>query len=114
MHTSLKSIISKSLTDLKSSLDDPNVTDPLTKWVTEWPGQAVLTAMSIHWTTEVSEAIVKNGNSLNVLYDKWKELLEEVVVYVRRSGLSSDVLKVINNINTLSKPSIELLDIKVF
>ena len=30
---------------------------PRSKWVLDWPGQVVIAASSIHWTTEVAEAI---------------------------------------------------------
>lgn len=33
---------------------------PRKKWVLQWPGQVVICASSIFWTTEVSEAIVNN------------------------------------------------------
>lgn len=33
---------------------------PRKKWVLQWPGQVVICASSIFWTTEVSEAIVSN------------------------------------------------------
>lgn len=39
---------------------------PRKKWVLQWPGQVVICASSIFWTTEVSEAIVNNTLPVSV------------------------------------------------
>lgn len=33
---------------------------PRPQWVLEWPGMVILCASSVHWTTEVTEAITAN------------------------------------------------------
>lgn len=39
---------------------------PRKQWVLQWPGQVVICASSIFWTTEVSEAIVNNSLPVSV------------------------------------------------
>uniref|UniRef100_A0A8D3EFW0 AAA+ ATPase domain-containing protein n=1 Tax=Scophthalmus maximus TaxID=52904 RepID=A0A8D3EFW0_SCOMX len=48
---------------------------PRKKWVLQWPGQVVICASSIYWTTEVSEAIQTNSLPCNAQISDIVELV---------------------------------------
>ena len=80
MIKSLRDIISKAVPDyLKHDLG---------KWVTNWPGQAILAARSINWTAETTTSITEN--TLPKMKEKQYKQLEEIVQMVR-NGLSKAV-----------------------
>ncbi|XP_035537407.1 dynein heavy chain 3, axonemal [Morone saxatilis] len=54
---------------------------PRKKWVLQWPGQVVICASSIFWTTEVSEAI--QTNSLPAYVEKCNAQIADIVELVR-------------------------------
>ncbi|XP_068431186.1 dynein axonemal heavy chain 3 isoform X2 [Clinocottus analis] len=54
---------------------------PRKKWVLQWPGQVVICASSIFWTTEVSEAI--QNNSLPAYVEKCNAQIADIVELVR-------------------------------
>ncbi|XP_047461369.1 dynein axonemal heavy chain 3 [Mugil cephalus] len=54
---------------------------PRKKWVLQWPGQVVICASSIFWTSEVSEAI--QTNSLHDYAEKCNAQIAEIVELVR-------------------------------
>ncbi|XP_032391908.1 dynein heavy chain 3, axonemal isoform X1 [Etheostoma spectabile] len=54
---------------------------PRKKWVLQWPGQVVICASSIFWTTEVSEAI--QTNTLPAYVEKCNAQIADIVELVR-------------------------------
>ncbi|XP_030596674.1 dynein heavy chain 3, axonemal isoform X2 [Archocentrus centrarchus] len=54
---------------------------PRKKWVLQWPGQVVICASSIYWTSEVSEAI--QTNSLPAYVKKCNAQIADIVELVR-------------------------------
>ncbi|XP_053376707.1 dynein axonemal heavy chain 3-like [Mercenaria mercenaria] len=56
---------------------------PRGEWVLQWPGQIVLAASQIHWTTEVTQSI--KYHSLGPYLQKSNKQIEEVVTMVRGS-----------------------------
>ena len=56
-----------SLKDVMGNAVASYVQDPRRKWVLEWPGQIIIAASTVYWTTDVTDAI-KNG-TLKVWYD---------------------------------------------
>ncbi|XP_075900184.1 dynein axonemal heavy chain 3 [Nelusetta ayraudi] len=54
---------------------------PRKKWVLQWPGQVVICASSIFWTTEVSEAIV--NNTLPDYVQQCNDQISDIVELVR-------------------------------
>ncbi|XP_075305326.1 dynein axonemal heavy chain 3 [Odontesthes bonariensis] len=54
---------------------------PRKKWVLQWPGQVVICASSIFWTSEVSEAI--QTNSLPAYVEKCNDQIADIVELVR-------------------------------
>ncbi|KAG7500858.1 dynein heavy chain 3, axonemal [Solea senegalensis] len=54
---------------------------PRKEWVLQWPGQVVICASSIFWTSEVSEAI--NTNSLPTYVEKCNSQIADIVGLVR-------------------------------
>ncbi|XP_056255668.1 dynein axonemal heavy chain 3 [Seriola aureovittata] len=54
---------------------------PRKKWVLQWPGQVVICASSIFWTSEVSEAI--ETNSLPAYVEKCNAQIGDIVELVR-------------------------------
>uniref|UniRef100_A0A3B5AK42 Dynein axonemal heavy chain 3 n=1 Tax=Stegastes partitus TaxID=144197 RepID=A0A3B5AK42_9TELE len=55
--------------------------EPRKKWVLQWPGQVVICASSIFWTSEVSEAI--QTNSLPAYVEKCNAQIADIVELVR-------------------------------
>jgi dynein heavy chain, axonemal len=56
-----------------------------TDWILVHPGQCVLNGSQVHWTTEVEEAIVKEGVlGLSKYFQKLDDQLQETVLLVRR------------------------------
>ncbi|XP_076154944.1 dynein axonemal heavy chain 3 [Alosa pseudoharengus] len=54
---------------------------PRKRWVLQWPGQVVICASSIYWTSEVSEAI--QNNTLSAYVEKSNAQIGEIVELVR-------------------------------
>ncbi|TNM97969.1 hypothetical protein fugu_014215 [Takifugu bimaculatus] len=54
---------------------------PRKEWVLLWPGQVVICASSVFWTTEVSEAI--QANSLPAYVEKCNDQIADIVQVVR-------------------------------
>nr|XP_043909238.1 dynein axonemal heavy chain 3-like [Solea senegalensis] len=54
---------------------------PRKEWVLKWPGQVVICASSIFWTSEVSEAI--KSNSLHAYVEKCNAQIGDIVELVR-------------------------------
>ncbi|XP_063078071.1 dynein axonemal heavy chain 3 [Engraulis encrasicolus] len=54
---------------------------PRNRWVLQWPGQVVICASSIYWTTEVSEAIV--NNTLPAYVEQSNAQIGQIVELVR-------------------------------
>nr|XP_023674913.1 dynein heavy chain 3, axonemal [Paramormyrops kingsleyae] len=54
---------------------------PRKKWVLKWPGQVVICASSIFWTSEVSDAIEKN--SISAYLEKSNAQIADIVELVR-------------------------------
>jgi dynein heavy chain len=53
-------------------------------WVRNWPGQIILAVNSIHWTTEVEQAIKEYGKEgLEAYKDKLNKQIEDIVQLVR-------------------------------
>jgi dynein heavy chain len=51
-----------------------------TSWVRQWPGQIVLAVNSVHWTTEVEQAIKEYGKEgLESYKDKCNKQIEDIV-----------------------------------
>jgi hypothetical protein len=52
--------------------------------VRQWPGQIVLAVNSVHWTTEVEQAIKEYGKEgLDSYKDKLNKQIEDIVQLVR-------------------------------
>ncbi|XP_014014461.1 dynein axonemal heavy chain 3 [Salmo salar] len=73
MMTSVRDVIHKGV--------DQYVEVPRKKWVLQWPGQVVICASSIFWTSEVSEAI--ETNTLHAYVDKSNAQIAVIVELVR-------------------------------
>uniref|UniRef100_A0A673Y3P9 Dynein axonemal heavy chain 3 n=1 Tax=Salmo trutta TaxID=8032 RepID=A0A673Y3P9_SALTR len=73
MMTSVRDVIHKGV--------DQYVEVPRKKWVLQWPGQVVICASSIFWTSEVSEAI--ETNTLHHLLAAFPSLCSDIVELVR-------------------------------
>uniref|UniRef100_A0A673Y2U6 Dynein axonemal heavy chain 3 n=1 Tax=Salmo trutta TaxID=8032 RepID=A0A673Y2U6_SALTR len=73
MMTSVRDVIHKGV--------DQYVEVPRKKWVLQWPGQVVICASSIFWTSEVSEAI--ETNTLHAYVDKSNAQIADIVELVR-------------------------------
>uniref|UniRef100_A0A8C7GT98 Dynein axonemal heavy chain 3 n=1 Tax=Oncorhynchus kisutch TaxID=8019 RepID=A0A8C7GT98_ONCKI len=73
MMTSVRDVIHKGV--------DQYVEVPRKKWVLQWPGQVVICASSIFWTSEVSEAI--QTNTLHAYVDKSNAQIADIVELVR-------------------------------
>ncbi len=80
MIKSLKDIIAKCVPDYE--------TKDFGKWVTDWPGQAILCARGINWTSEVTNGLV--NNNLKDMMASSQSQLDEIVAMVR-NGLSPAV-----------------------
>ncbi|XP_063786085.1 dynein axonemal heavy chain 3-like [Pseudophryne corroboree] len=55
---------------------------PRKEWVLQWPGQVVLASSMVHWTMEVSKAILKKGGLQSCL-TKCRQQIEDIVSLVR-------------------------------
>ncbi|KAM4746905.1 dynein axonemal heavy chain 3-like [Rhinophrynus dorsalis] len=55
---------------------------PRKQWVLHWPGQIVLASSMVHWTMEVSKAILQN-RGLQTYLKKCSDQIEEIVNLVR-------------------------------
>lgn len=76
MRRSLKGICKESL--------QAYLTVQRTLWVRNWPGQIVLAVNSIHWTTEVEQAIKEFGkDGLEQYKEKLNKQIEDIVQLVR-------------------------------
>lgn len=57
--------------------------NPRAQWVQNWPGQVVLAASIVHWTTEVTQAIGMQELGLRLYLTKSNKQIDEVVALVR-------------------------------
>ena len=76
----------KSVKDVidKANLDYTKQGQEREKWVTIWPGQAVLAVSMMKWTSQAEEAMKKSGISgLEVFYQKQQQQLQGIVGVVR-------------------------------
>ncbi|XP_064633532.1 dynein axonemal heavy chain 3-like isoform X2 [Lineus longissimus] len=99
----------------KATAAYPNT--PRKDWVMNWPGQVVLASSSIHWTTEVTNAIQSPGG-LEAYLAKSQHQIEEIVGLVRgkipkmaRTTLGAQIVidvharDVVSNLNNLGTQS---------
>ena len=80
MIVSLKEVMSKAVRMY--------VKEPRGKWVLEWPGQVVIAASTVHWTTDVSEAIEQHTlkvcmNEYVSRYECWVEHSCSLVINIQ-------------------------------
>ena len=75
MVTSLRKVIGESL--------EAYTTTPRSKWVREWPGQAVLCVTTKYWTTYIHEAIRAGQHALDDYLQLNNEQIQETVTIVR-------------------------------
>jgi dynein heavy chain, axonemal len=69
----VEEVMIKSIKDVidKSNLDYTKPGQDRDKWVTQWPGQAVLAVSMMKWTSQAEEAMKKSGIAgLEVFYEK--------------------------------------------
>ncbi|KAG8439501.1 hypothetical protein GDO86_005633 [Hymenochirus boettgeri] len=74
MKTSIQDVMIQSITAYGETLRK--------NWVLQWPGQVVLAASTVHWTMEVSKAIMQKGGLQSYL-NKCNEQIEDIVNLVR-------------------------------
>lgn len=53
------------------------------EWVMQWPGQAVLAVSCIHWTSEVTQAILRYPQGLPRYLNKCNNQIDEIIKLVR-------------------------------
>lgn len=104
MIASLKDVISRST---RSYLEDVRTEDDYTRWVLEWPGQAILTSHSISWTSRTSEAI-KQGTLITFL-EECNNQLSSIVKLVQ-NGLSARARKTIRSLIVLGVHARDVLE----
>ncbi|EDV24937.1 uncharacterized protein TRIADDRAFT_25541, partial [Trichoplax adhaerens] len=75
MFLSVKNVLDKAL--------EAYTDDERSIWVTEWPGQVVLTVNQIIWTRETHDAIKLGPHGLNDYHDRLQRQLENIVKLVR-------------------------------
>lgn len=69
----VEEVMIKSIKDVidKANLDYTKPNQEREKWVTIWPGQAVLAVSMMKWTSQAEESMKKSGIAgLEVFYDK--------------------------------------------
>ncbi|CAH1783206.1 unnamed protein product, partial [Owenia fusiformis] len=71
-----------SLREVTKKAVDAYVTTPRKEWVISWPGQVVLAASTIHWTTDV-ELAIKTPGGLKMYLSKSSKQIDEIVALVR-------------------------------
>ena len=81
MVASLKDVISRSTQAFHES-PSTDTADGFTKWVLEWPAQAMVTARMINWTAEAIHSI--QSGSLKSFLQRWNQQLEAIVALVRQ------------------------------
>ncbi|XP_031754732.1 dynein heavy chain 3, axonemal [Xenopus tropicalis] len=74
MKTSLQEVMTQSITAYGETLRK--------KWVLNWPGQVVLASSMVHWTMDVSKAIMQKAG-LQTYLNKCSEQIEDIVNLVR-------------------------------
>ena len=77
-----------SLKDVMSNAVTAYDQDPRRKWVLDWPGQIIIAASTVYWTTDVTDAI-KNG-TLKVLA---KSPHHDGIIYLFLCYFSQDYLE---------------------
>jgi dynein heavy chain len=61
-----------------------------TQWMLDWPGQVVLNASQVHWTSETETALSEKGNQgVYDYYEQIQQQLADMVLLIRR-GLNSN------------------------
>ena len=93
MVASLRSIISRATKAYYEGTaeehSDEDEDDFYSRWVMDWPGQAVITARAIVWTAGAVEAIAKaSEDALGAFLALCRRQLAQVVALVRRGGLT--------------------------
>lgn len=69
----VEEVMIKSIKDVidKANLDYTKPNQEREKWVTIWPGQAVLAVSMMKWTSQAEESMKKSGSAgLEVFYEK--------------------------------------------
>eukprot|EP00961_Rhodomonas_salina_P294366 3934515-Rhodomonas_salina.2 len=83
MRLTLRKLLEKTTVAFKNSKSKD-------KWVTEWPGQLLITAGQMHWTTECEKALIEaekgNKKGMATAKKKWIQMLNRPVVVVRLFG----------------------------
>lgn len=75
MKLTLREIIEKALIAYKNI--------ERSKWVIQWPGQAILAVSCTHWTTEVTQAILHYPRGLPRYLNKCNDEIDKIVKLVR-------------------------------
>ncbi|XP_022099330.1 dynein heavy chain 3, axonemal-like isoform X3 [Acanthaster planci] len=77
----VEDVMRRSLQEVTCRAVDAYPHTPRKTWVLNWPGQVVIAASTIYWTSEVTKAIEENG--LESYLDKCNKQIEEIVELVR-------------------------------
>ncbi|XP_038073730.1 dynein heavy chain 3, axonemal-like isoform X4 [Patiria miniata] len=77
----VEDIMRRSLQEVTCKAVDAYPNTPRKTWVLNWPGQVVIAASTIYWTSEVTKAIQENG--LESYLAKCNKQIEEIVELVR-------------------------------
>ncbi len=79
----VEEVMKLSLREVMSKAVEAYPRDPRNEWVLNWPGQVVLAASIVHWTTEVNLAIQAGASGLRTYLNKSNKQIEEIVTLVR-------------------------------
>jgi len=75
MKLTVREVIEKALNAYKNT--------PRQEWVIQWPGQAVLAVSCTHWTSEVTQAILRYPRGLPRYLMKCNDQIDKIVKLVR-------------------------------
>lgn len=80
----IEAVMKRSLKNICKDSLAAYLKDIRTSWVRQWPGQIILAVNSVHWTTEVEQAIKEFGkDGLESYKDKLNKQIEDIVQLVR-------------------------------